>query len=323
MTLKTTITVAVASVLAATVSVLVASPAAAVVRDSAAGGAATLSGTTDLYLNGPVPARPARPAPTRTTLTVTPTSGPANQPVTVTVVVTSDTRVREGAVTIRDGSTVLAAGLALDRGTASITMNALGPGQHVLTAELAGTTRLAGSTSDPVSASYGDVGGGTGTFNVVLTIPTGALTITSPYSAVRPLDLGRADVDQSTSTFASGARIDDIVITDTRAGNQGFTASMSSSRFVNPDGDSFAASRAGFVDVAADQVTGNAMLASDVRVGDTRPSAPGIGSPCLFARYPAGVSLGTVHVHGTLVMTDIPSSVRAGRYLATLTFTAI
>lgn len=295
MTLKTSMTAVAALVL--TVSVLAGSPAAAVDRD--------------------------RPAPTRTTLTVTPTSGPAHQPVTATVVVTSGARVRDGAVTIRDGSTVLVAGLALDRGTASITTNTLGPGPHVLTAELAGTAKLAGSRSDAVNASYGDDAGGSGTFNVVLTIPSGALTITSPYSATRPLDLGRADVDQSTSTFASGARIDDIVITDTRAGNQGFTASVSSSRFVSPDGGSFPATRAGFVDVVADQVPGNALRARDVRVVDTRPGSPGLGSPRVFARYPAGVSIGTVHVHGTLAVTGVPSSVRAGRYLATLTFTAV
>jgi Bacterial Ig-like domain (group 3) len=324
MTLKTSITVAVVSVLAATVSVLVASPAAAVVRDSAAGGAATVSRATDPYRDGPVPARPDRPAPTRTTLTVTPTSGPAHQPVTLTVVVTSGTRVSSGTVTIRDGSTILVGGLALDRGAASITTNALGPGEHVLTAEFAGTTKAAGSTSDPVGASYGDAGGGgAATFNVVLTIPMGSLSITTPYTVDRPLDLGAADLDQSTSTFAAGVRIDDIAITDTRAGNLGFAASVSSSRFVNSNGDSFAAARAGFVDVAADQVPGNAMLARDVRVVEAPPGTPGLGPSRVFASYPAGISLGTVRLHGRLVVKGVPSSVHAGRYRATLTFTAL
>jgi len=158
---------------------------------------------------------------------------------------------------------------------------------------------------------------------IVVTIPGGALTITTPYGVGRSVDLGRADLDQSTSTFAAGARIDGIVITDTRSGNQGFTASVSASRFADARGGSFAASHAGIVDVVADQVPGNALRARDVHVTDTRPGAPGLGGARVFAQYPAGVSIGTVRLHGRLAVAGVPSSVTAGRYVSTLTFTAM
>jgi hypothetical protein len=313
------------AVLAVTVPVLVAVPAAASTGSVTPDGAASVTAITAARGQRPTPARPARPASTEIVLTVTPSTGPAYQSVMLVVVVTADKAGIVGAVTIRDRSVVIASGVALDHGAASITTNALGPGQHVLTAELAATAACAGSTSAPVIASYGDGDGpvGASAQTVVVTIPAGSLTITTPYSVDRSLDLGSADLDQTTSTYAAGARIDDIVITDTRAGNQGFTASVTSSRFVNANGDSFAGGRAGLVDVAADQVPGNALLASDVRVFDTTPGAPGLARPRVFARYPAGRSLGAVHVHGTLAVTGVPSSVRAGRYLATLTFTIL
>lgn len=264
---------------------------------------------------------------TSTSLTVTPSSGAPYQSVTVAVVVAAETS-GDVVVTIRDGSAVIASGLSLVHHAASITTNALGPGRHVLTAEIATTVGHRGSVSAPSIATYGtdqassDTPVGAATQSVVVTIPTGSLSITTPYTVDRPLVLGSADLDQTTSTFAAGALIAGIAITDTRAGNRGFAASVSSSRFVNSTGDSFAAARAGFVDLAADQILGNAMLASDVRVVDVPPAAPGLGLSRVFATYPAGRGIGTVRIHGSLVLKGVPSSVRAGQYRATLTFTA-
>ena len=317
------------AVLVVTAQVLATMPAAATDGAVAQEGAASVAAIAVTHGERPTPGRPASPAASATALTVTPSTGPAYQPVTLAVVVTADTSRGIGVVTIRDGSVVMASSISLDHGAASITTNTLGPGRHVLTAELASTATYAGSTSAPAIASYGADGTigdppvGAATRTVVVTIPMGSLSITTPYTVDRPLDLGAADLDHSTSTFAAGVRIDDIAITDTRAGNRGFAASVSSSRFVNSNGDSFAAARAGFVDVAADQVPGNAMLAKDVRVVEAPPGTPGLGPSRVFASYPAGISLGTVRLHGRLVVKDVPSSVHAGQYRATLTFTAL
>lgn len=312
--------VAIGTVLAGFAPLVLATPAAG--SDGAPPATLVTTVATGMHRPGVETAHPARPAATRTTLTVTPPTGAAHQSVTMTVAVMASSPVVGGTVTITDGASVVIRRAALDRGVASVTTNALGAGTHTLVAAYTGTADAAPSSSAPVSASYGG-GGIVGAQSVVVTIPSGSLTITTPYAAGRPVDLGRADLDQATSTYAAGARIDRIVITDTRSGNQGFTASVSASRFVSTNGDSFAASRAGLVDLAADQVPGNALRASSVQVLDTRPGAPGLGSPRVFARYPAGLSLGTVRIHGTLAVTGVPSSISSGRYVALLTFTAI
>ena len=258
---------------------------------------------------------------TTTALTLASTSGPAYQSVAMTVTVSSTSGTPQGSVTIRDGASRAASGVALVRGVASVTTNSLGPGSHSLSAEFAGIAGWSSSASAPVLAVFGgteaDARAG------VVTIPAGALTITTSYSDARPLDLGRAELDQATSTYSARASRVDIAITDTRAGNLGFTATVVASPFVTASGGSFAGSHAGLVGLTADQVPGNALRARDVRVVDTRPGAPGLGGERVFAHYPAGVSLGTTRIHGTLAVAGVPSSVPAGRYAATLTFTAM
>ena len=314
------VAVAIGTVLAGPAPLVVATPAAGAVGAASAARVAVVGTSQDRPVD--LEFRPARPGATRTSLTVTPRTGPAYQSVSLSVSVAGSEAVSGGTVTITDGPSLLASSIALDHGAASVTTNALGAGTHLLVAAYSGTAGASPSSSAPVSATYGgEESAGAG--SVVVTIPSGALTITTPYAAGRPVDLGRADLDQSTSTYAAHARIDRIVITDTRSGNQGFTASVQASSFVSSDGDSFAASQAGLVDLAADQVPGNALRASLVQVVDTRPGAPGLGSSRVFARYPAGISLGTVRIHGTLAVSGVPSSISAGRYVARLTFTAI
>ncbi|HEX5332914.1 MAG TPA: Ig-like domain-containing protein [Cellulomonas sp.] len=314
------VAVAISTALAGLAPLVVAAPAAGAVGTASAARVATVGTSPQRPVD--LDLRPARPGVTRTSLTVTPRTGPAYQSVTLSVAVAASAPVTGGTVTITDGTSLVASSIALDHGVASVTTNALGAGTHLLVAVYSGTSDASPSSSAPVSAAYGGEDS-VGAQSVVVTIPSGSLTITTPYAAGRPVDLGRADLDQSTSTYAAGARIDRIVITDTRSGNQGFTASVSASRFVSSDGGSFAASRAGLVDLAADQVPGNALRASLVQVVDTRPGAPGLGSSRVFARYPAGLSLGTVRIHGTLAVTGVPSSITSGRYVARLTFTAI
>jgi hypothetical protein len=258
----------------------------------------------------------------KTTVAITPSGGPAYQYVTMTVTVSSASGAPDGSVMIRDGGSLLATVAAGDQGLASVTTNALGPGPHSITAAFAGHAGCSPSVSSAVRAEF-DTAGATDGQAVVLTIPVGALTITTPHTVSRPLDLGRAELDLATSTYSASAKISDIVITDTRAGNLGFTTTVVASRFVDAGGDSFAGSRAGFVGLVAHQVPGNALRAADVRLVETMPVAPGLGAPRVFARYPAGLSTGTVRVDGVLAVAQVPSSVSAGRYVARLTFTAL
>jgi Bacterial Ig-like domain (group 3) len=259
---------------------------------------------------------------TTTTLVATLSADPRSQLVTITVTVSAATGGASGCVTVTDGPTVVAAHVPLRDGVATVSTNALGPGPHVLVASFAGAPGFAPSSSAPVPVGHTDEIAPSAQ-TVVVTIPAGSITITTPYMRERPLELGRAELIQSTSTYSARARVADIVITDTRPGNLGFTASVVVGRFADGAGGSFEGSRAGLIDLAARQVPNNAMRASDVHMTDTAPAAPGLGSPRVFARYPAGRSIGTVHVQGTFALAAVPSSVHAGVYVATVTFTAI
>jgi hypothetical protein len=258
---------------------------------------------------------------TATTLTVTPATGPAYQSVTMTATVSSASGVPQGSVTFLDGSSPVAR-VALGHGVASVTVNSFGPGPHDISAQFTGVAGDEPSTSLAVPVAFGSLGA-PGSPSVVVTIPAGYLTITTPHGGTRRSDLGHASLDMATSTSAGRTSLPDIVITDTRAGNLGFTATVVASRFVNERGGSFAGSRAGLTGLAAHQVQGNALRAADVRVLETPPGSPGLGSPRVFARYPAGLSTGTVHVTGVLEVSQLPSSVSAGRFAARLTFTAL
>ncbi len=159
--------------------------------------------------------------------------------------------------------------------------------------------------------------------SVVVTIPPGAVTLTTPYTPSHPLELGDAHVDPATSTYAASVPVEDIVVTDTRAGETGFAVTVTAAPFVRGSGGSFAASYAGLVGLTAEQVPGNALQAADVRLTDVRPGTPGLAVPSVFARYPAGAPGGTVHLGGDLIVTGLPTSVAPGRYTTTLTLTVL
>lgn len=257
--------------------------------------------------------------PTTTSLRVSPSTGAPHQSVTLTVTVSSSAGAPLGAVTIRDGATLLARGVVLHHGSISVTTNALGAGTHSLSAQFTGAVGWQSSTSPVVVAVFGRTdapAGGT----VAVSIPAGALTITSPRTGAYLVDVARAGRDRQPRS-ARPNRVD-VVITDTRPGNRGFTATVVAGRLATADGRSVAASHVGLVDLAVDQVPNNALHARDVRVADTKPNAPGLGAERVFARYPAGISLGTTRIHGLLAVAGLPSSTPAGRYATTLTFTA-
>lgn len=266
--------------------------------------------------------------PTTTTIAVTPSTGPAYRAVTITVKVTGAEDARgatRGAVTILDGDSLLARNVLLVAGSATATTNALGPGSHSITAEFTRTARAARSASGPAVATFdGAATSADGT--VAVTIPPGSLTITSTAPAAPalpvPNDAGSGR-DRTSKPSSIRLGLADAVITDTRAGNLGFTASVVAGPIVDGSGRQYSSSHAGLVHLDAGQVPGNALRARDVRVRDARPGAPGLGVPRAFARYPAGLSTGTVRVQGDLVVAGLPARARVEWLRTALTFTVM
>ncbi|HRA50296.1 Ig-like domain repeat protein, partial [Actinotalea sp.] len=123
-----------------------------------------------------------------------------------------------GTVAVLDDGAPVAL-LPLDGGTASLTTSALDPSvAHRLSARFAATATHAGSSSAPVEvAGPAPASGAAGA--VALTIPAGLLSITSAAGQVVDLTpRGRTGRGPTTGL----AR---VVVTDTRAGNLGFTVS--------------------------------------------------------------------------------------------------
>ena len=259
---------------------------------------------------------------TTTTLTVSPVSGDAYQNVVLTCAVAASSGAANGSATLKDGTTVLGTVPVTAGVVPTFTSNVLGAGAHTLTCSFTGTAPYQDSASAPVSATYTLVGAADEQ-TVKVTIPQGAITITTPYTPANPLDLGTAVLDPATSTYSTSAAFNDIVITDTRAGNLGFTASVVSSPFTGVGASTFGGQYAGLTGVAATQVVGNALLASDIVATNNAPFTVGLATPKVFATYPAGHSTGSAHLAGTFGVSNVPTSVSPGTYTATVTFTAV
>ena len=188
------------------------------------------------------------------------------------------------------------------------------------------------------------------TFQV--TVPRGNLFISTPYTPLSPFDLHTMTLDPTglflhasapfgTATHASPGS-QGVTIIDTRSSNEGWTASVTSSNFTKTTastgtGDTtINACNLGFINVAPDYVTGNAIGASkpiavnDVPNGGSAAIAPAGSTSCStglragphqFATI-ASNGTGSVNVVGTMDL-YAPTSVQAGLYQATVTFSIV
>ena len=218
-----------------------------------------------------------------------------------------------GTVAVLDDGAPVAL-LPLDGGTASLTTSALDPSvAHRLSARFAATATHAGSSSAPVEvAGPAPASGAAGA--VALTIPAGLLSITSAAGQVVDLTpRGRTGRGPTTGL----AR---VVVTDTRAGNLGFTvsATLVAGPGRRPDARSATAAAAAaaaaptaaptavvLVGVRAEQVPGNGLAATDVVTARGRPPRAG-GPTTAVAAYPGGLGTGSVVVTGVVVGAGLP-----------------
>lgn len=264
---------------------------------------------------------PVAARPTTATLTVTPVSGPAYQAVTLTCAVAAGTFQVAGTANFTDNGVAIGSAPVSGGNPAVLTTSsASAPGAHSYVCNFVGTAPYSNSTSSAVAAQYTLVGPAPDLQTITVTVPVGAITITTPYTPTNPLSLGTAVLYSADSTYSASAFFDKVTITDTRAGNLGFTASLVAGAF-NNGASSFPGSHAGFTNVTAVQLAGNAMQASNVIETDTAPFAPGLGTVREFARYAAGLPTGSVYVTATFGVDAVPTSVQPGLYTSTVTFT--
>jgi hypothetical protein len=173
-------------------------------------------------------------------------------------------------------------------------------------------------------------------------VDAGTLTIATPYTPTTPFDLGTMVLSpQGTYLHASApfgtaaAPANGVTITDTRAGNPSWTASVQAQDFT-AGSNKINAGNLGFINLAPRYISGDAQQnvsvtnnASPVTVnaaGTPTGIEPANGTsnnglrgiPHQFATAPLGD--GTVYVTGTMDL-YAPTSTPAGLYKTTVTFT--
>jgi len=291
-------------------------------------------------VNAVVPA-----ATTSTALSVNPTSAPAFSTVALhaNVTKTSDSSVvgaGGGAVKFFDGAALLGQANVTATG-ADLSVGTFAVGAHSITAQFvpADPTVYNGSTSTAVPFTATTPTTTPASQTVTVSLAPGTLTITTPYSAATPFNLGSLLLDPASHSFKTSAQFGSlanpaqgVTVIDGRAGDQPWTASVTSTDFVDGAAtpDVINGQNLSFTSVTAGYIAGDALnaatkpvLTNDVTSSAVYPAtatgSDGLkGGPHQFATAANG--LGSVNIFGSLNLTA-PASTPAGTYTATLTFT--
>lgn len=106
--------------------------------------------------------------------------------------------------------------------TANYSVPAQSAGSYSYTAEFTptDTTDVASATSNTVSITVTHFAGATTNQNIVVTVTNGTLTITSSST---PVDLSTPVLNSTASALVATGNINTVTVTDTRAGNIGYT----------------------------------------------------------------------------------------------------
>lgn len=313
-------------------------------------GLTTSQGTAPFVVSVPAPG-------TSTALAVTPGqyAGSTNT-YDATVTLTGGGAACAGSVTFLDGSTPIGSSNTPTGDVYEITNTFASPGSHSITAAFTPTvpSACAPSTSSPPNTfsqtanpngpcSAGNGGSCTDVQTITATIPQGALTITTPYTATNALNLGTLGLDSTGTVFTAQAPFGgnttdptkDIFITDTRAGDLPWTAQAQASNLSdggsNP-GSVINGQNVGLTALTEVPVSGNGFngLASNFTtfanpaasaVGPTDPGTGGLGNePHDIAQAKQG--LGSIGLTGELTL-NAPSSTEPGVFTGTITFTLV
>lgn len=264
---------------------------------------------------------------TTTALAVTP-SGSAAQFSPVTLSATVAPAAAVGAVQFADGTTNVGSPVALSGGTATLTISTLTVGAHSFTATFvpADTTKFGGSTSAAVPLTVTAFTGATASESISTTVVAGSLVISVANANVT---LPSPTLTTDGSLFTTTGALNPITVTDTRAGNPGWTVSGQVSDFSDGQSHGINGANLGWTpklvdNAAAQTITVGPVVAAGngLAPGAPAPTGVGLGSSRTLATAGALGGNGTAHLGAGLAL-NVPTSTVAGTYTATLTLTAI
>ncbi|MEU1230839.1 Ig-like domain-containing protein [Streptomyces sp. NPDC005828] len=262
---------------------------------------------------------------TSTALAVSPASGtPQYSPVTLTGTVTPAGAAGSLKFTDTVGGTTTPLGtVPVSNGSAVLTTSSLAAGAHSFTAVFvpADPARYTASDSNAIPYTVGAFTGVTSSETITTTVNAGALVISVDNPQVTlPSPVLNGDGDLLTTAGA----LSPVTLTDTRAGNPGWTVSGQVTDFTDGAAHTINGQNLGWSPKVVDKAP-----AQTVTPGSAVPAAKGAASGdtgtagLKSARTLAnGTGLGTAHVGADLAL-NAPTSTTAGTYTTTLTLTAI
>ena len=235
-----------------------------------------------------------------------------------------------GTVTFSEGANVLGTGTVNNAGVATFSSTSLSVGTHTVTAHFtpgAGTGALA-SDATPVNHVVDAFAGVSLAENVVVAVPAGGLVMVLDDGATGNVDLGTAVMNAGGDLLTASGQMDRVKVTDTRAGDPGWTASGIVTNFVK-GADQVNGFNLGWVPNVVSSSVNQVGIAAGPTVAAGTEGTPS-GTPAdpatgLKVSRPLAVALdnagnGTA-VLGALLNLNIPTDVPAGTYAATLTLT--
>jgi hypothetical protein len=188
------------------------------------------------------------------------------------------------------------------------------------------------STSDPL-ASCND------TQTITGTVPVGTLSVSTPYTATQPFNVGTLALDGTGTILTAhavfgGAGLDptnanaDIIVTDTRAGDLNWTLQAIAANLTDATSDVINGQNVGLTGLGSHPAPG---FNTAGLVGFDNPAANGVAPADPGHLGLGGIKhdvaqathgIGTVGIYGTLTL-NAPTSTPAGTYTGTLTFTIV
>ncbi|HEY0804272.1 MAG TPA: Ig-like domain-containing protein [Pseudonocardiaceae bacterium] len=265
---------------------------------------------------------PGAATPTTTALAVSP-ANTAAQFSTVALTATVSPTAAAGTVQFADGGTALGAPVTVTGGTATFSSSTLAVGAHSFTATFtpANTTAYVGSASAAIPFSITAFTGSTASETITTTVVPGSLVISVPDGQVT---LPSPTLDSAGDLFTTTGTLKPVTVTDTRAGNPGWTVSGQVNDFSDGQSHAISGENLGWTPSVVDNSTAQTvtMGASVSAANGVAPGDNGTAGLKQSRTLATGTGLGTTHLSASLVL-NVPTTTVAGTYTATLTLTAI
>lgn len=268
---------------------------------------------------------------TVSTSTVLVSNGPTAQYDAATFTATVSPSAAGSVAFIENGNTLGTA--PVSGGVATFSTTSLAPGTHPVTATFtpANPGQVDGSSSAPVNHVVTAFAGASLSENIIVAVPSGALTMVLDDGQDGNVDLGTAAMDAAGEKLVAEGDMDPVKITDTRAGDPGWVASGIVTNFSNgtdevngfnlgwtPSVVSLSANQAGAFVIGAPVAAGTEGTPSSTPSN----SAVGLKASRTLGTAPDDSGNGTARL-GAHLNLNIPTDVSAGTYAATLTLTVI